>query len=95
MADLILLPEGKIKRIHVFGARLRRSKKTGEEEPFYIVRYGGRSYHCRGWTADRIEGQQSLEGMPGCRHAVAWMVTTSRVVLRDVEDEVAETCEVT
>jgi hypothetical protein len=77
-----VLPEGRLKRIHVYGQRIRSYRKTKVNEPCFIVKSGGETYHGHMVSFGAALGRQDLEnGMPGCRHARVWIETTGEVTI--------------
>jgi hypothetical protein len=80
----LLLPSGSLKRVHVYGQRIRAWRRTREDVPCFIVKFGGKTYHAR--TIDFggvVYGKQDLEhGMPGCRGAKVWLESRGSVTLQ-------------
>lgn len=80
--DVITLMDGPLKRIHVYGQRIRSYRKTKDNLPCFIVKAGGKTYHGHMVNFDGALGKQDLEnGMPGCRHARVWLETTGQVTI--------------
>jgi hypothetical protein len=86
--NVTILKAGSIKRIHVYGQRIRSYNKTGDDLPCFIVKCKGKTYHGRmvSFRGNEVRGMQDLKhGMPGCRHAKVWLQTTGAVFVYKLE----------
>lgn len=93
----LVLSDRALKRIHVHGPKLRAAKQAHKEgqqsAPYLIVKHKGKTYHCRQVEflgtkdGEGFEGLvSSLDGMPSCRDAVAWVEMRSPIRLLGVEE---------